>query len=76
MAQEPERDLNGLPREKLAEVLDSFRDPDVFNAVTGPWKSRVAWQGGMKARAYHAQPHRGHGRAGRPDRHGRRRQRP
>ena len=25
MAQE--RDLNGLPREKLAEVLDSFRDP-------------------------------------------------
>ena len=25
MAQEPERDLNGLPREKLAEVLDSFR---------------------------------------------------
>ena len=52
MATEPERDLNGLPREKLAEVLDSFRDPEVFNAVTGPWKSRVAWQGGMKARAY------------------------
>ena len=52
MAQEPERDLNGLPREKLAEVLESFRDPEVFNAVTGPWKSRVAWQGGMKARAY------------------------
>ena len=52
MAEEPERDLNGLPREKLAEVLDSFRDPEVFNAVTGPWKSRVAWQGGMKARAF------------------------
>ena len=47
-----EGNLNGLPREKLAEVLDSFRDPDVFNAVTGPWKSRVVWQDGMRARAY------------------------
>ena len=52
MTQEMERDLNGLPREKLAEVLDSFRDPEVFNAVTGPWKSRVVWQDGMRARAY------------------------
>ena len=33
---EAERDLNGLPREKLTEVLESFKDPDVFNAVTGP----------------------------------------
>ncbi len=49
---EAERDLNGLPREKLTEVLESFKDPDVFNAVTGPWKSRIAWQGGMRARAY------------------------
>ena len=49
---EEERDLNGLPREKLTQVLDSFRDPEVFNAVTGPWKSRIAWQGGMRARAY------------------------
>ena len=47
-----ERDLNGLPREKLVEVLDSFREPEVFNAVTGPWKSRVVWQDGMRARAY------------------------
>ena len=47
-----ERDLNGLPREKLAEVLESFRDPEVFNAVTGPWKSRVVWQDGMRAKAF------------------------
>ena len=47
-----QENLNGLPREKLTEVLDSFRDPDVFNAVTGPWKSRVVWQEGMRARAY------------------------
>ena len=50
MAQE--ENLNGLPREKLTEVLESFRDPEVFNAVTGPWKSRVVWQGGMRAKAY------------------------
>jgi uncharacterized OsmC-like protein len=44
--------LNGLPREKLNEVLESFRDPDVFEAVTGPWKSRVVWQDGFRAKAY------------------------
>ncbi|MCH7737156.1 MAG: OsmC family protein [Chloroflexi bacterium] len=44
--------LNGLPQEKLKEVLDSFKDPEVFNAVTGPWKSRVVWQDGMRAKAY------------------------
>ena len=47
-----ERDLNGLPREKLAQVLASFKDPEVFNAVTGPWKSRIVWQDGMRAKAY------------------------
>ncbi len=50
MAQEG--NLNGLPREKLIEVLESFKDPEVFNAVTGPWKSRVVWQDGMRAKAY------------------------
>jgi uncharacterized OsmC-like protein len=47
-----EGNLNGLPRQKLEEVLESFRDPGVFSAVTGPWKSRVVWQDGMRARAY------------------------
>jgi uncharacterized OsmC-like protein len=47
-----ENNLNGLPREKLIEVLESFKDPEVFNAVTGPWKSRVVWQGGMRAKSY------------------------
>ena len=50
MAQE--ENLNGLPRQKLIEVLESFKDPEVFNAVTGPWKSRVVWQGGMRAKSY------------------------
>ncbi len=44
--------LNGLPRQKLMEVLESFRDPEVFNAVTGPWKSRVVWQDGMRVKAF------------------------
>lgn len=47
-----EETLNGLPRQKLNEVLESFRDPGVFNAVTGPWKSRVVWQDGFRAKAY------------------------
>jgi uncharacterized OsmC-like protein len=50
MAQE--ETLNGLPRQKLNKVLESFRDPEVFNAVTGPWKSRVVWQDGFRAKAY------------------------
>lgn len=50
MAQE--ETLNGLPRQKLNQVLESFRDPEVFNAVTGPWKSRVVWQDGFRAKAY------------------------
>lgn len=47
-----EETLNGLPRQKLNQVLESFRDPEVFNAVTGPWKSRVVWQDGFRAKAY------------------------
>ena len=50
MAQE--ENLNGLPRQKLNEVLESFRDPEVFKAVTGPWKSRIVWQDGFRAKAY------------------------
>ena len=47
-----EENLNGLPPQKLNEVLESFRDPDVFNAVSGPWKSRIVWQDGFRAKAY------------------------
>jgi uncharacterized OsmC-like protein len=50
MAQE--ETLNGLPRQKLNQVLESFRDPEVFKAVTGPWKARVVWQDGMRAQCY------------------------
>ena len=45
-------ELNGLNPAKLREVLDSFRKPEVFNAVSGPWRTRVRWQGGFRGRAY------------------------
>ena len=48
-----EKELNGLRPEKLQAILDSMRDdPEVLKAVTGPWKSRIVWQGGFRAKAY------------------------
>src|SRR5206468_528077 len=48
-----EVELNGLRPAKIREILDSMRDNrDVLKAVTGPWKSRVVWQKGFKAKAY------------------------
>jgi uncharacterized OsmC-like protein len=47
------KELNGLRPDKFQAILDSMRDdPKVLEAVTGPWKSRVVWQGGLKAKAY------------------------
>jgi uncharacterized OsmC-like protein len=49
----PEKELNGLRPEKVKAILDSMKDdPEVLKAVTGPWKSRVVWQKGFKAKAY------------------------
>ena len=48
-----EKVLNGLRVEKIKSILNSMRDDKEFlGAVTGPWKSRVVWQGGFKAKAY------------------------
>jgi len=48
-----EQELNGMRIQKFQGILDSMRDdPKVLAAVTGPWKSRVVWQGGLKAKAY------------------------
>jgi len=48
-----EKTLNGLRVDKINSILNSMRDDKEFlNAVTGPWKSRVVWQGGFKAKAY------------------------
>lgn len=46
-------ELNGLRPAKVREILDSMRDdPEVLKAVTGPWKSRVVWQGGFRGKAF------------------------
>jgi uncharacterized OsmC-like protein len=48
-----DKELNGLRPEKLQAILDSMRDDaETLKAVTGPWKSRVVWQGGFRAKAY------------------------
>jgi uncharacterized OsmC-like protein len=48
-----EATLNGLRVGKITAILNSLRDdPAVLKAVSGPWKSRVVWQGGFKAKAY------------------------
>ena len=45
-------ELNGLRPEKLNEILNSLKDPEVKKAVSGPWRSRVRWESGFKGKAY------------------------
>ena len=52
MAEAVEQELNGLHPEKLKDILDSFKQEEVFQAVSGPWRSRVRWDGGFRAKAY------------------------
>lgn len=52
MTEAAEQELNGLHPEKLKGILDSFKQEDVFKAVSGPWRSRVRWQSGFRAKAY------------------------
>ncbi|MGH9732861.1 MAG: OsmC family protein [Candidatus Acidiferrales bacterium] len=47
-----EETLNGLHPEKLKGILESLKQPEVLAGVSGPWKSRVVWQGGFHAKAY------------------------
>jgi uncharacterized OsmC-like protein len=44
--------LNGLHPNKLEEVVDSLKVADNLKAFSGPWRSRVVWQGGFKAKAH------------------------
>ena len=52
MADTAQAELNGLHPEKLNEILDSFRQEEVFKAVSGPWRSRIRWESGFRAKAY------------------------
>ena len=45
--------LNGLEVAKLNHFVEEIRaKPDIVKATNGPWRSRVAWQGGLKAKAF------------------------
>lgn len=50
--QEDTATLNGLHPDKLEAVIDSLRKPENLKAISGPWRSRVVWQGGFKAKAH------------------------
>ncbi|MHB8526317.1 MAG: OsmC family protein [Candidatus Acidiferrales bacterium] len=47
-----EEKLNGLRPQKIKEILESMKQAEVCQTVSGPWKSRVAWQSGFRAKAY------------------------
>ncbi|MGH9023478.1 MAG: OsmC family protein [Acidimicrobiia bacterium] len=51
-----EKTVNGLHPDKIESVIDSLRDPEILKAVNGPWRVRLVWQGGFKAKA-HARTH-------------------
>jgi uncharacterized OsmC-like protein len=45
-------ELNGLHPEALEAVVESLKDADNLKAFSGPWRSRVSWEGGFKAKAH------------------------
>ena len=52
MATEQSTTLNGLHPEALEDVVESLKDPDNLKAFSGPWRSRVVWVDGFKAKAH------------------------
>ena len=52
MATQEDTVINGLHPAKLEEVVESLKDPDNLKAFSGPWRSRVTWQGGFRAKAH------------------------
>lgn len=44
--------LNGLHPDKIVSICTSMKQPEVLQAVSGPWKSRVVWQSGFRTKAY------------------------
>src|SRR6266849_8398093 len=53
MQEVTEKLLTGLEPSKLDQFVQDLRPkPDGAKAVNGPWRSRVEWQGGLKAKGY------------------------
>ncbi len=48
-----EKDLNGLTVSKLEAFVNEIKSkPEAAQAVNGPWRTRVEWQGGLRSKAY------------------------
>lgn len=47
-----EATINGLHPEKLGTVVESLKDAANLKAFSGPWRSRVIWDGGFRAKAH------------------------
>ncbi|HXW81375.1 MAG TPA: OsmC family protein [Acidimicrobiales bacterium] len=45
-------ELNGLHPERLEDVIESLKDDNNLKAFSGPWRSRVTWEGGFRAKAH------------------------
>jgi uncharacterized OsmC-like protein len=52
MSKAQSEELNGLHPAKIKEIVESLKNPEVLKAVSGPWRARVQWQGGFRAKAY------------------------
>ena len=44
--------INGLHPAKLEAVIESLKGEDALKGFSGPWRSRVVWGGGFKAKAH------------------------
>jgi uncharacterized OsmC-like protein len=56
MVRQQDEELNGLHPVRLERFIESLKQTDNLRALSGPWRSRVVWQGGFKAKA-HARTH-------------------
>jgi uncharacterized OsmC-like protein len=52
MATQETAELNGLRPEKLDEIVEALKQEEAFKEVSGPWRSRVTWDGGFRAKAF------------------------
>ncbi|MEE9277007.1 MAG: OsmC family protein [Dehalococcoidia bacterium] len=52
MTTQQEKTLNGLHPDKLEAFIEALKQPENLQGLSGPWRSRVVWQGGFKAKAH------------------------
>jgi uncharacterized OsmC-like protein len=52
MVRQEEEELNGLHPTRLEEVVEQLREPGFLREFSGPWRSRISWQGGFRAKAH------------------------